>query len=318
LDAEREKTLKQIDEFASLLKNPNGNTDNIQPTKRYTLRGAAIADGSVYEHTYVLVDPPRKVPEETNDDPMVESSPVQEEEKAEWWKLRYSSVPWVAREKVSQEAVLTAASEESRDVFLVYANDDAIEPRDFTIPDALKVFVDNDNYFFDDELNENQVMPDLVVDGQDFSGNNDSWVGREDPPAYNELDNDWPTEDRPAGESTWAPDPGPQLVGDDEYRVNTEYHYDANMSSNSAPAGFWDGSGAYSNGGPVLQSIEKDSPLQPKPQRLEPWGKASAAQGGSFAGPSMNVAAGGSAPRQNLHSGKGAATHVEDAEMQEN
>jgi hypothetical protein len=231
--------------------------------------------------------------------------------------LRYSSVPWVAREKVSEEVVLTAASEESRDVFLVYANDDAIEPRDFTLPDSLQVFVDNDNHFFDDELNENQGMPDLVVDNQDFSGNVDSWVGHEDPPAYNDLDGGWPAEDPPVGESRWAPDPGPQLVGDNEYRANTEYDYQADMSSNSAPAGWWDGSGAYSNGGPVLESIEKDPPLQPKPQRLEPWGKASAAQGGSFAGPSKSIASSGSTSSQNPPHEKGAAIHIEDVEMQE-
>jgi hypothetical protein len=235
-----------------LLKHPNTTSEDPKPIIRYTLRGAAVADGSFYETTYALVDPALKVQERDPDGTTSLDLP-HEVEKAQWWRMRYSTIPYITTEKVSAEAVLKAASEGSRDVLLVYASDDAIKPRDFSLPDTLKTFVEQDNKFFEDELQEGFDTTDVP---QDFSANTD-WDA---PPAYDSLDARWPAEDRQEADGSWEPDPGSQVVGDNEYRASTEYDYQADMSSNSAPSGDWDGSSGWPNGGLVMESIEKDPP----------------------------------------------------------
>jgi hypothetical protein len=248
LDEERQKTLEQLEKFSSLLKGPDNAHEDFKPTQRYTLRGAAVADGSFYETTYTLVDPTHKA---ATDDAMEDS--FREEEQAQWWKMRYSTIPYITTEKVSQETVLKAASEGSRDVLLVYASDAASEPREISLPDSLKAFVDQDNKYFKEELDGGFDTADVP---QDYSNNAD-WDA---PPAYESLDARWPAEDRSIVNGSWEPDPGEEIVGDDDYRVSTEYDYQANMSSNSAPSGDWDGSSGWPNGGMVVESIEKDPP----------------------------------------------------------
>jgi hypothetical protein len=342
LDVQREETLKKLEELSSLLKDPDSLSEGLKPTKRYTLRGAAIADENYFDTTYVLLDPPvnsenentgdiandhvtDEAAENSTDQAMADTSSIREQTEGQWWKGYYSSTPWVSQTKVLKDAVIKAASEESRDVLLVYANDEAVEPRDCALPATLQSFIETDNAFFNDELEESRVGETVQPD---FNMNVSSWDDDDDPPAYDSInDVRWPAhdrnaDDRKAGGDSWTPDPGSALVADNEYRVNTEYDYKADMSANSAPASTWDGTGAFTND-EIMESIESDnfSQNQSQGQSLQSagLGHSNGLAGHSSTSQDLMEPSGSSLSRQSqpLQSKeKGSVKHIEDVDMQ--
>lgn len=94
-----------------------------------------------------------------------------------------SSQPYISKDKVSEEEVLRAAREDSRDCLLVYADDDALRATPKRLPRTLEEFVQYDNMAFRQELEETTIhaMGDWDREAVDI----DMDYGTE-PPPYND------------------------------------------------------------------------------------------------------------------------------------
>lgn len=111
------------------------------PHEKYTLRGVSTGANVVY----VLE---KTKPDEEDDMLSTEAKDWQ------WWKVEYLSTETkpVLPKKVTEANVLKAASSDSRNVLVVYANDKAIAYESGDIPSPLYNFVRADNLSFSAEL----------------------------------------------------------------------------------------------------------------------------------------------------------------------
>ena len=123
------------------------NDPDTSPTHKYTLRGVA----TTMQKLYVL----EKVKPVEEDDLI-----SLEIEEWQWWRLEYVSndTKPVVTTKVSEDDVLRAARNESRNVLLVYADEHAIDYESTPLPSQLVNFVRMDNLSFQGEL-EDFVQP---------------------------------------------------------------------------------------------------------------------------------------------------------------
>jgi hypothetical protein len=234
-------------------------------------------------------------------------------------------VPWVHRERTTEEAVLKAANHDSRDVLLVYASDDASTPTvQLPLPEPLATFVKVDNRLFkeerDEAIAEAEAGATANVNAMDTSwGNEYSEV--ELPPAYDD-DNDaqWDPKSTAHANDAWVPDPGPNVLSDAEYQYNSNAQF--------TPANAGENNSKYLD--PLMESIG-----HPTPARTA--GAASVAQTVSSTNPTRHATAsltnptvteygvprkgvgtvsGGSAGgHQRQGQGKGGAEYVEDVDM---
>src|SRR5205085_586770 len=100
-----EAVSESLRDTCTILTDPDSLNDDERPQVRYTLCGVATD-----AHTTYVTNPT--------------SSHDQ------WTKIQYRTTPACEQEPVSQFDVLHAASNDSRSVLLVYAQDSALEPKD--------------------------------------------------------------------------------------------------------------------------------------------------------------------------------------------
>ncbi|KAL4806179.1 hypothetical protein BDV18DRAFT_138934 [Aspergillus unguis] len=157
LETRQQQALDTLKGYSRYLTEPSSSpTEN--PVHKYTLRGVCTEP----HVTYVL----RRI----SPDEQTDTKP----DEYQWWRLSFSvddakskqaqtgrtSAPrdadvigYTAR-KVREVEVLRAAREESKNVLLVYANENAMNYKDGETPDALKRFVSDDNALFQSELRD--------------------------------------------------------------------------------------------------------------------------------------------------------------------
>lgn len=207
---EREKTQATMAELSKLFTDPNS-TDDL-PKHRYNLRGVSIGPDHV-KH-FVLVDPR---PASQEDAPEHEDGAIEVAAPSQWWGIEYL-YSGLRKQPVEIENVLTAASE-TRDVLLVYATDEACERTEFEPNEFLKAFVQKDNEYFSEEVAEHL---------QNSMHAEPDYQNKELPPAYDSLppgDGRWVAPGADPTSSGWQPDPGPSVVSDAEYHLNTDPRY---------------------------------------------------------------------------------------------
>ncbi|RDI86577.1 hypothetical protein Vi05172_g3468 [Venturia inaequalis] len=213
--SELEKQREQVQiEMANMSKEFTGDGD---PINRYNLRGVSI--GSEHTEQYVLVDPSIASATQQN-----EQEAVDVEVLSQWWRIQFNTEK-PAKEKTDIESVLKAARETSGDVLLVYATDAACERRELNLSDGLRTFVRVDNEHFSQELAAHWEHMDTSEPQLD--------VPQELPPAYEEFtghDGRWVHPPLTSG-GGFTSDPGPSLVSDADYQMNTDpqRHGYANM-----------------------------------------------------------------------------------------
>lgn len=128
LEQEKLKAQQQLEEYAALFKGPSEyQTQN--PTHRYDLCGVAIDPRT----TFVL-HRAKQTLISMSEEPTPQN---------QWWKFNYTNDPIITKEKVTEDEVLNFASCSGREVMLVYASKEAVQDRDFSIPDSLKVSICN-------------------------------------------------------------------------------------------------------------------------------------------------------------------------------
>ncbi|KAF1813529.1 hypothetical protein P152DRAFT_457890 [Eremomyces bilateralis CBS 781.70] len=93
----------------------------------------------------------------------------------EWWKFYFGTAGTTSCDRVDVSDVLRAAENDSKNVVLVYASDDAVDvPKLTPIPEALKAFVALDNKTFEREVqthvdkNREAVRKDRDTEWRDF------------------------------------------------------------------------------------------------------------------------------------------------------
>ncbi|TID19443.1 ubiquitin interaction motif protein [Venturia nashicola] len=204
--SELEKQREQVQiEMADMSKEFTGVGD---PTNRYNLRGVSI--GPKHTEQYVLVDPSVASTAQQQEDEAIDVEVL-----SQWWRIQFNSEKPL-KEKTDIESVLKAASETSGDVLLVYATDTACERRELNLSVGLKTFVRMDNEHFGQELTEHWERMDTSEPQFD--------VPREPPPAYEDFtehDGRW-VHQPPTSGGGFTADPGPSLVSDAEYQMNTD------------------------------------------------------------------------------------------------
>ena len=160
-----------------------------KPTELYTLRGVCT---SIH---VTFVQYPRA------------SSPSEHE----WWRLEYTATPSLTKTQVSEADVLLAARSTSSRVTLVYATEAACAPAPAlaswaALTPPLRAAVAADNA---------ALHADLRAYADPAAGWPDAAVRdsvEDDPPPYNPA--------AAQDDRRWAPDPGPEVVGDAEYVAN--------------------------------------------------------------------------------------------------
>jgi hypothetical protein len=127
LKSQRERVVARLRRHTRFLTEPSRNPD-IPPKVRYWLRGIATNDNI----TYVLQSPA---------EPLVKDDDWAEQ--AQWWKIGRRPNDTMhsefAPERIKQSEVLAAARNDSREVVLVYASDEAIAPSHDTPAAPLEV-----------------------------------------------------------------------------------------------------------------------------------------------------------------------------------
>ena len=145
-DKVRECAHKQLKEISQMYTQPSGNPDQ-PPHCKYTLRGVSTNPHNVY----VLE---RTAPEDDGDLLSSEAKDWQ------WWRIEFlsSDTSPVVYEKVTEGAVLQAASTQSASVLLVYASEAAVTYKVKELPQQLYNFVRADNLSFHKELEETTCL----------------------------------------------------------------------------------------------------------------------------------------------------------------
>lgn len=203
-ELEKQRAQVQID-MAKLSKEFTGDGT---PIDRYNLRGVSI--GPDHTEQYVLVDPSVNSAAQQDEDEAIDV-----EVSSQWWHIRFNTEKPM-KERIDMESVLKAASESSGDVLLVYATDAACERRELNLSGGLKTFVRMDNEQFDQELATHWERMDTAEPQPDLP--------QGPPPAYDdwtEHDGRWVGQPPTAG-GGFTPDPGPSLISDTEYQMNTD------------------------------------------------------------------------------------------------
>ncbi|KAL6712782.1 hypothetical protein ACLMJK_009623 [Lecanora helva] len=157
------KEIKKISEMYTKASDEPGQP----PHHRYTLRGVATTSHT----TYVL--------EQTQPDNADDDTLSTEAKDWQWWKIEFASsnATPVALEKVTEDAVLNAAQNESTNVLLIYASEAAVSYPFEEISPQLHNFVRADNLNFANELGESGYLEPATMmrseiddDGSDHIG----------------------------------------------------------------------------------------------------------------------------------------------------
>lgn len=218
LETQRDQAQAEIDKLSKLF---TSTTAEISLKHRYNLRGVSI--GPDHTEQFVLVDPPAYSDAQAHED---EATNI--EVPSKWWRIQFLPNNKPQKETTDIEDVLHAACSSSRDVMLVYANDEACERRSLQLCGALKTFINKDNELFSQEVaehiqNAEQIQDDLPPAYENLSPNDGRWVDQ-NPHVV------------PGGGFT--PDPGVDMVSDAEYRANTDLSFAsqpyANVNSSSS------------------------------------------------------------------------------------
>ncbi|QDS70500.1 hypothetical protein FKW77_010167 [Venturia effusa] len=230
--SELQKQREQVQ--SEMMKLSKDFTGDGSPTHRYSLRGVSM--GPAHTEQYILVDPSAELVAQQDEDEAIDI-----EVPSQWWHIQFSHEQ-PAKEKVDIESVVKAASESSGDVLLVYATDIACERQELNLSGGLKTFIEKDNEYFAQEI---AVQSAAQNDPMDTDQTQKSLPS--DPPPYDQLD--WTENDGrwvvpPSAGQGFTPDPGPSVISDAEYQMNTDPYFYQNSYSNAYASnrdGFRDG-----------------------------------------------------------------------------